>query len=94
MKSELAVYVAMVMLFFFTFSMEAEFEVEKYRCVEHTIDRFDNCLELGYERVGFLAGNYYLLCDGVKVVNQCIEKENYTEIKNMSVMDCVWGGCK
>ncbi len=46
---------------------------ERY-CSEYTLDKFNECIDLGWESVGFLSSDHYYLCDGIKVTNTCIEK--------------------
>lgn len=51
-------------------------------CIEESIDHFDNCIELGKEKIGLLTYEKYHLCDGVKIVNKCLERSNEYYILN------------
>ena len=46
---------------------------ERY-CSRFTLDEFDECIDLGWESVGFLSSEHYYLCDGIKVTNTCTER--------------------
>lgn len=46
-------------------------------CSKTTLDEFDKCIDLGYESSGFLSGNHYYLCDGVKVTSKCLEYKEF-----------------
>lgn len=48
------------------------------KCSKTTLDEFNECVDLGYESSGFLSGNHYYLCDGIKVTSKCLE---YEEVK-------------
>ncbi len=54
-------------------------------CTKTTLDMFENCIDLGYETVGFMSSEHYYLCDGNKVTDTCLEYEWYDTI-NVSTL--------
>ncbi len=57
----------------FTIDNETDLCYETY-CSKTTLNEFDNCIDLGWESVGFLSSEHYYLCDGIKVTNTCTER--------------------
>lgn len=54
-------------------------------CTKTTLDQFDNCKDGGIEDTGFLSSEHYYICDGNKVVKDCLE---YIEVRtNKTYMD-------
>ncbi len=44
-------------------------------CVKYNIDDLTNCINLGYETVGFFSSEHFYMCDEGKVAYNCVEYE-------------------
>lgn len=52
-----------------------EMECRTSICVEYSIDKMNNCVDLGYEDTGFLSSQRYYMCDEGKIPYNCIRRE-------------------
>lgn len=44
-------------------------------CIKYNIDDLTNCVNLGYETVGFFSSEHFYMCDEGKVAYNCVEYE-------------------
>jgi hypothetical protein len=62
-------------------------------CKVSNLDKFESCVNIGHESCGFLCSNEYYLCNGIKVVKECLEYDIKDNGLNATIIDVLLHRC-